>query len=194
MFKFTDLFHGWYVWFIGILAILLGTGTVGCASWKATDNTKALDYITRGEEHPQQMTVPGELLGPQYAGKVFVLASTPGKDVELIIWNPDGTKHLELRSSRSATLDKLFAGALGLNQAAFDEGGKEWSRAFELIQFIVSTAKSAGYLTPPTVNVPSGNPAGGTVGFDAKLQALVDRLASIERALGGLPGAGASGH
>jgi len=116
---------------------------LGCAGNKTVNSTKMMDYITRGEQVQSRSALPGDALDdPALAGKVIILPNIPGKNVSFK-WNyPDGTPKMELVTSRSAVLDAIFAGAMGVDAQKFAEDAAQ--REF----FAAQLDKALGMVQP----------------------------------------------
>lgn len=110
----------------------LALAAIGCDSMKAANTTEVIKYVSAPDSGPQHVTyslMPGNLIGdPALADKSLFIPTVPGKDLDFLAYNPDGTKRMELHTSRSAVDSVLLAGVSTIDAAKFasDAATRAW--------------------------------------------------------------------
>lgn len=123
----------------------------GCASWKAVDTTKAVDYSTRAESHVTYTMIPGDLLknNPELEGKVLALPTVPGKDVDFQMYDSNGNLVINLKTRRTDVINALWASVQTTDDRKFVEAALE--RQFFSDMFDKMAAMIQPYITPTRV-------------------------------------------
>lgn len=173
----------WSTWTVLTIGAYLGGSMClvpGCLDYQKAGNTVPITKaITETMKNPQTMAIPGELMGPEFAGKTFHLASVPAKNVHIDLYYPDGTPKMVLRSELSENIERLFAGALGLNEMAYNAGNVErqlfYSNLEKYVTLALKYAADNRVAPSPTNSSPITMPANVQADLWALLQLPADQ-------------------
>lgn len=136
----------------------VGACSTGCASFKALDSTRAVDFATRGEQHVTYSVIPGDVAG--LPDKALAIPTVPGKDVEFHAFYPDGTPQWSLETRRSDVLEAIIgAGGISAVDAAkfaADAEAREWlSRERAAWQAMIGPIIQQRLNAPPVASEPN---------------------------------------
>lgn len=151
-----------------VCAACLNSACIGYA--KAGPTVPIVQAITETMKTPSPMSVPLDHLGSDWKGKTLQVSTLPNKDVHITITKQgDGSVEFEYTSTMSDGIVKLFAGAMGLNEAAYTEAGREREFAdkladkmFDRLMVIIDKLSPSSPQTPPASAAPS--PVAGILG------------------------------
>lgn len=98
---------------------------LGCQGLRALDSTAAVAALTAGEQHVTYSTVPvPEGIDPSLAGKLLLIPTVPGKDVDFKMYNDAGQLKVSLTTTRSAVIDMLLGSIAGIDVEKFAEDAR----------------------------------------------------------------------
>lgn len=164
------------------LAYWLGTAgclvltAPGCIGYHLGGDTNTITrHITDTMQHSEPVSIPLGLADPALAGYTLNFSTLPNKDVSFIR-HPDGT--IEYTSNMSEGVTKLFAGALGLNAAAFTEAGSEREFVERIIDKLLAALQAQLAASAATPSSPTTG-GGGSQFSPANVQAWIDYLRSL---------------
>lgn len=129
------------LWWL-IPLVLVGPCQVGCAGGKAVDSTVAVHDI---EAQPTRITytlIPGALTDDaELRDKILAIPLVPGKNVDFVKYNVDGSKSLEFHTSRSAVIDTLLSKVSEVDAGKFAEDAAQREFSIQIIDRALSLAQ-----------------------------------------------------
>ena len=95
-------------------ATLVALGNVGCESAVRATQPSGVVYTH---------SIPGEALGPEFAGKTFVISGGPDRNLKLRLYYPDGQMKTDLDVSRGDVLNAIQSAVFGIERGRAENFG-----------------------------------------------------------------------
>ena len=111
---------------IACVGLLLIVGCLcACQGLKTVDSTAAVQALTEGERHVTYTTVPvPDGIDPSLQGKLLMIPTVPGKDVDFRMYNDAGQLKVSLTTQRSAVVDMILGNIAGIDVEKFAEDAR----------------------------------------------------------------------